>query len=200
MRSHETPTLRYFSTRARVCPSVRSWAISNWRLLGTPGLYHEMSRVCKDGLSRSKGKCTVTCMDAQLNSRRIRQREQVIAEIRTHMGRGRNGRRVTQTQIGAVLGLSAASVSERFLGRVAFNTDELDKIAEFFGVSMIDLLGPTEIEERVTRRLVLAHSPQNLQNLTAQNLKKMRGRRSTDGTRPGSPRPRTNWPNVLTAA
>lgn len=65
------------------------------------------------------------------------QREAVAAEVRSWMGR----RRVTQTELGTVLGKSQAYVSRRLAGDVAFDTDDLYSMAEHFKIEVADLLG-----------------------------------------------------------
>lgn len=88
-----------------------------------------------------------------LDEQTARQRERIVAEIRALMGQGIAGKRITQARLASVLGLSHAAVSDRFTGKVAFNTDELDAIARYFGVSIVDLIAKREIEDRVQSRL-----------------------------------------------
>jgi transcriptional regulator with XRE-family HTH domain len=63
--------------------------------------------------------------------------ETVAAEVRAHMARVR----LNQTQLADALGLTQSSVSKRLRGVVAFNTDELAKVAGVLGVHPAVLLG-----------------------------------------------------------
>jgi transcriptional regulator with XRE-family HTH domain len=64
----------------------------------------------------------------------------VAAEIRAEMAR----QGVSQRQIGEVLGISQPQVSKRLLGEVAFNTTELEKVAEFLGVPVTNFMHTPE--------------------------------------------------------
>jgi transcriptional regulator with XRE-family HTH domain len=67
----------------------------------------------------------------------------VVEEIRALMGR----RRVSQKQLGEALGLAQPTMSKRMNGKIPFDLDELDAIAEFFDVPITDLFGrPIERE------------------------------------------------------
>jgi transcriptional regulator with XRE-family HTH domain len=59
----------------------------------------------------------------------------VVEEIRALMGR----RRVSQKQLGDALGLAQPTMSKRMNGKIAFDLNELDGIAAFFDVSILDL-------------------------------------------------------------
>lgn len=72
-------------------------------------------------------------------------RQEVAATVRSLMGRGIDGKRVTQAELGRVLGLSQGPVSERLAGKTAFNLDELLKIAEHFRVSIASMI--VEVDE-----------------------------------------------------
>lgn len=63
--------------------------------------------------------------------------EIVAAEVRAHMARAR----INQTQLAGALGLTQSSVSKRLRGVVAFNTDELQTVANLLGVHPAELLG-----------------------------------------------------------
>ena len=54
----------------------------------------------------------------------------VATEVRAEMAR----QQVSQRQIGEILGISQPQVSKRLLGSLPFDTAELDKIADAFGV------------------------------------------------------------------
>lgn len=62
--------------------------------------------------------------------------ERVAAEVRAEMGR----HRVTQAQLGQVLGLHQMSVSRRLAGEVPFDVDELYKVAVFLGCPVSRLI------------------------------------------------------------
>jgi transcriptional regulator with XRE-family HTH domain len=59
----------------------------------------------------------------------------VVEEIRALMGR----RRVSQKQLGDALGLAQPTMSKRMNGKIAFDLNELDAVAAFFDVSILDL-------------------------------------------------------------
>lgn len=69
------------------------------------------------------------------------QREQVAGEVRALMGRGRNRRRVSQSQLAAALNIAQTSLSRRLTAEVPFDVDELAKVADFFGVEVSELFG-----------------------------------------------------------
>lgn len=81
-------------------------------------------------------------------------RREVAANVRALMGRGINGKRVTQTELAVVLGLkSQAAVSDRLSGKTAFDLDEMLALAAFFDVKVTDLLEgvshPSDAEDPV---------------------------------------------------
>lgn len=63
--------------------------------------------------------------------------EQVAAEVRAYMARGR----INQTQLAEALGLTQSSVSKRLRGVIAFDVNELQQVAEVLGVHPAVLLG-----------------------------------------------------------
>ena len=63
--------------------------------------------------------------------------KRVADELRGLMGKAR----VTQAELGAVLGISQAAVGRRLAGRVAFTVDEVELIAAHFHVKTASLLG-----------------------------------------------------------
>jgi len=65
-----------------------------------------------------------------------RTRQQVADEVRVLMAR----HRTSQEALGAVLGLHQTAVGRRVRGEVAFDVEELSKIAEHFGVQLAELL------------------------------------------------------------
>jgi len=48
----------------------------------------------------------------------------------------------SQRAIAAVLGIASSGVADRMTGRVTWRLDELDKLADHFGVSVSDLVTP----------------------------------------------------------
>ena len=68
-------------------------------------------------------------------------RSEVAANVRALMGRGINGKRVTQAQLAAILDLkSQGAVSDRLSAKHPFDLDEMLAIAAFFDVEVTDLL------------------------------------------------------------
>ncbi|MEV6258033.1 helix-turn-helix transcriptional regulator [Nocardia sp. NPDC051911] len=66
--------------------------------------------------------------------------ERVAANVRAAAAR----KRASQAEIGAVIGISQAAVSQRLLGRVDFKSLELVKLADYFGTTpaaLIDVAG-----------------------------------------------------------
>jgi transcriptional regulator with XRE-family HTH domain len=63
--------------------------------------------------------------------------ERVAATVRAEVAR----RRITQSQIAEVLGLSQMAVSRRLSGAVPFDVEELGKVAALLGVPASTLLG-----------------------------------------------------------
>lgn len=64
--------------------------------------------------------------------------EDVAAEVRALMGRYS----VTQTMLGDVLGIAQSAVSERLKGKRAFSLDEIERLADYFGLAHpAELLG-----------------------------------------------------------
>ena len=50
---------------------------------------------------------------------------------------------MNQAQLGQHLGLSQASISDRLLGKSPFTVDELEQLAELFGITLAELLQPS---------------------------------------------------------
>lgn len=67
-------------------------------------------------------------------------RERVAEEVRALMAR----RRITQTALATAVGQSQAAMSRRIVGDVAFDLDDLEKIAPLLGVGVAQLLGMSE--------------------------------------------------------
>ena len=65
-----------------------------------------------------------------------RARLRVAGEVRAWKGR----LRMSQAAIAALLGISQASVSDRLNGKAAFSLDELDVLADHFGIDVADLI------------------------------------------------------------
>lgn len=61
----------------------------------------------------------------------------VAAEVRAHMAR----RRITQVQLAEILGIKQVSVSERLRGKTPFRLEEIQIIADAFGIHPAALLG-----------------------------------------------------------
>lgn len=64
-------------------------------------------------------------------------RSRVAGEVRAWMAR----RGVTQTVLSAGVHIGQSQISKRLSGKIPFDVDELDRIAEFLGVDMLTLLG-----------------------------------------------------------
>ena len=63
----------------------------------------------------------------------------VASEVRAWRGR----LQISQKTLSERLGLSQASMSARLNGKAAFTLDELDTLAEMFGIEVTDLFGPS---------------------------------------------------------
>lgn len=61
----------------------------------------------------------------------------VAAEVRALMGR----HNVTQMQLTAVLGVSQTGVSKRLRGLTPFDVNEIEALADYFGLDPAELLG-----------------------------------------------------------
>lgn len=66
--------------------------------------------------------------------------ERVAAEVRAEMGR----QRVSQRKVGEILGLPQPQVSRRLSGLIAFNTAELGRLADAWGVPLSTFIGAPE--------------------------------------------------------
>lgn len=66
-------------------------------------------------------------------------RQAIASNVRAFMG----AHQVSQTKLGEVLGCSQGSVSKRLTCEIAFDTDELFKLAEFFGTTPLRFLDTT---------------------------------------------------------
>ncbi len=69
------------------------------------------------------------------------QRAAVAAEVRAWRGR----RRLTQGDLAAALNKSQPYVSRRLSGEVAFDTDDLFRLADLFEIDVCRLLGDREL-------------------------------------------------------
>lgn len=58
--------------------------------------------------------------------------DNVAAEVRAEMAR----RRVNQREVGEILGIPQSQVSRRLRGVIAFNTDELGRLADAWGIPL----------------------------------------------------------------
>lgn len=63
--------------------------------------------------------------------------DRVAAEVRANMARIR----MTQTELAQILGLPQSAISNRLRGKVAFDIDELETVANALGVHPAALLG-----------------------------------------------------------
>lgn len=70
-------------------------------------------------------------------------REEIAANVRAAMGRGR----VAVGEVADVIGKSQSSTSERINGHTHFRIDELQAIAAYLGVSLEQLLAAAEPTE-----------------------------------------------------
>ncbi len=59
----------------------------------------------------------------------------VAAEVRAEMAR----QHMTQTRLAEVMGISQPQVGQRLKGQIAFDTDELERIADALGVPVVPL-------------------------------------------------------------
>lgn len=89
-----------------------------------------------------------------------RSRHHVAAEVRAWRGR----LDMTQAQLAELLGISQAQMSQRLSSKVAFTLDELDVLAERFGISTAELLPAHGPRGRVmtdwrSRRLRIVPAP-----------------------------------------
>lgn len=71
-------------------------------------------------------------------------RERVRMEIRAL--KGRDG--TTQEQLAKVLGISQPQVGKRLRGEIPFQLDELDALADYYGIEVEDLIGGTRLGPR----------------------------------------------------
>jgi len=51
---------------------------------------------------------------------------------------------VNQTQLGDVVGVTQSQMSKKLKGRGTFTLDEVERLAEFFGMTALELLGNAE--------------------------------------------------------
>ena len=70
--------------------------------------------------------------------------DQVVGEVRAELARQRK----SQRWLASVLHLSQAQISDRLLGKVAFNVPELEATAEALGVPVTRFLGESARAER----------------------------------------------------
>lgn len=63
--------------------------------------------------------------------------ERIAATVRAEAAR----RKITQTAIGAHLGLTQPGISRRMLGRVPFSAAELAAVADLLGLPVSELVG-----------------------------------------------------------
>lgn len=68
------------------------------------------------------------------------EREAIAGQVRAEMAR----HRVTRVVLARRIGVSRTALSERLDGEKAFNTDQLQAIAEALGISFLDLF-PEEV-------------------------------------------------------
>lgn len=70
--------------------------------------------------------------------------ESVAGNVRAEMAR----LRVSQSEMGAALGLTQQAVSRRLKGEVPFNVNELGVVADVLAVEVADLLSPASARVR----------------------------------------------------
>ena len=68
----------------------------------------------------------------------------IAAEVRAWLARTD----MKQADLAACLGLSQSGVSHRLRGNVPFTVVELDAVAETFGITLYELLGPNVLHAR----------------------------------------------------
>lgn len=68
-------------------------------------------------------------------------RERVAANVRAEVGR----RQITQAAVAEVLGKSQQTASKKLRGQVAFDVDELEALAQHFGVPVAALVGEAAV-------------------------------------------------------
>lgn len=63
-------------------------------------------------------------------------KQAVSGEVRAHAAR----RNLTQRQLAAEIGMPPSTLSRRMVGEQAWDLDDLDVLAEFFGIAVRDLI------------------------------------------------------------
>jgi len=101
-------------------------------------------------------------------------RERVAEEVRALLAR----KMMTGADLATAIGRSPMYVSRRLRGEVAFDLDDMERLADVFGVGVSDLLPKPEIASRASRPPATAHYPG-----------------VTTRTSEPSPRPRDNRPS-----
>lgn len=71
-------------------------------------------------------------------------RSRLGAEIRSRMARYN----ISQTALASAMGLSQSQISKRLRGAIAFNTDELEQVANVLQTTVVSLLTGTETAPR----------------------------------------------------
>lgn len=64
--------------------------------------------------------------------------ETIAAEIRAEVARQRR----KYSDLAKELGLAPATISDRMAGRVPFDTNELEKVAQWLGIDVVHLISP----------------------------------------------------------
>jgi predicted transcriptional regulator len=88
-------------------------------------------------------------------------REAIASEVRSLMGR----RRVSQTALARLLGISQSALSRRLVGEQPFDTDELFVIARHLGVERIELAVARDARGETVYRVTATPSEQQIARL-----------------------------------
>lgn len=68
----------------------------------------------------------------------------VASEVRALKGRYA----MTQHQVAEILGISQSQVAKRLNGKIPFTLDDIQRLADFFGIDPAELLGGTRVGPR----------------------------------------------------
>ncbi|WP_439593989.1 helix-turn-helix domain-containing protein [Microbacterium sp.] len=63
-------------------------------------------------------------------------RDEIAGAIRAHLA----VRRISDSALGRAIGMSQSKISRRTNGEIAFDTDDLGRIARYLGLSVVDLI------------------------------------------------------------
>jgi transcriptional regulator with XRE-family HTH domain len=82
-------------------------------------------------------------------------RERVAEEVRALLAR----KMMTGADLATAIGRSPMYVSRRLRGEVAFDLDDMERLADVFGVGVSDLLPKPEVASRASQPPATAHYP-----------------------------------------